>query len=75
MNRFIFAELSNAVTISTSGMTIETAKAVDDIGAGGTQTITLTDGAGAGDSINFIINDQTATGASDLISRSLSRDN
>ena len=68
VNHFIFAvDSSNAVTIKgTSGMTIETAKAVDDIGAGGTQTITLTDGAGAGDSINFIINDQTATGASDF---------
>jgi len=67
VNHFIYGvDTTAAVTITgTSGMTIETAKTVDDVGSNA-QTITLTDGAGAGDSINFIINDQSAANASDF---------
>jgi hypothetical protein len=68
VNHFIYAvDSAAAATITgTSGLTIETAKAVDDIGAIGTQTITLTDAAGAGDVVNLIINDQSAAGTSDF---------
>jgi len=68
VNHFIYAvDSASAATITgTSGLTIETAKAVDDIGANGAQTITLTDAAGAGDVVNLIINDQSGANASDF---------
>ncbi len=68
VNHFVFgADSALGATITgTSGLTIETAKAVDDVGATADTIISLTDGAGAGDVVNFIINDQSAANASDF---------
>lgn len=68
VNHFIFGVDSalGATITGTSGLTIETAKAVDDIGATADTIISLTDAAGSGDVVNFIINDQSAANANDM---------